>query len=87
MNGSGKTSTIKDGQPGINIFVFAREVLYEKDPNEGKLLIKTNNTMKGFLQRTDPHFRKWAFGVHGVYGEEPDLEIRGAWMWRGTDLP
>jgi len=65
----------------------AWEVLYEKDPNEGKLLIKTNNTMKGFLQRTDPHFRKWAFGVHGVYGEEPDLEIRGAWMWRGTDLP
>jgi len=23
----------------------------------------------------------------GVYGEEPNLEIRGAWMWRGTEVP
>ena len=51
------------------------------------MLIKTNNTMKGFLQRTDVHFRKYAFAIHGVYGEEPDLEIRGAWIWRGVDIP
>lgn len=42
---------------------------------------------RGFLQRMDPHFRKWAFGVHGVYGEEPDLQIRGAWLWRGLEIP
>lgn len=51
------------------------------------MLLKTSNTCKGFLQRTDPHFRKWAFGLNGVYGDEPDLEIRGAWLWRGTDIP
>lgn len=43
--------------------------------------------MKGFLQRTDPHFKKWAFAIHGVYGEEPELEIRGAWLWRGNEVP
>jgi len=33
------------------------------------------------------HFRKYAFGVHGVYGEEPNLDIKGCWMWRGTEIP
>jgi len=33
------------------------------------------------------HFRKYAFAVHGVYGEEPQLEIRGAWLWRGNGIP
>jgi len=33
------------------------------------------------------HFRKYAFAVHGVYGEEPQLEIRGAWLWRGNEIP
>lgn len=28
---------------------YFREILYDKDPAEGKMLIKTNNTMKGFL--------------------------------------
>jgi len=22
-----------------------------------------------------------------VYGEEPNLEIRGVWLWRGTEIP
>ena len=51
------------------------------------MLLITNNMKRGFLQRMDPHFRKWAFGVHGVYGEEPDLQIRGAWLWRGLEIP
>ena len=25
--------------------------------------------------------------MHGVYGDEPNLEIRGMWLWRGTDIP
>ena len=25
--------------------------------------------------------------MHGVYGEEPNLEIRGVWLWRGTEIP
>ena len=36
----------------------------------------TANLVGGFLQRLE-HFRKYALGVHGVYGEEPNLEIRG----------
>jgi elongation factor 1-gamma len=22
-----------------------------------------------------------------VYGDEPNLEIRGAWLWRGAEIP
>jgi elongation factor 1-gamma len=46
----------------------------------------TCNLLNGFLQRLES-FRKYAFGVHGVYGEEPSLEIRGVWVWRGLDHP
>jgi hypothetical protein len=28
-------------------------------------------------------FRKYAFGVLGVYGDEPCLDIKGVMMWRG----
>ena len=51
-------------------------IKYIKAPGEGKVLFLTNNLMGGFLQRLET-FRKYAFGVHGVYGEEPTLEIRG----------
>jgi len=61
-------------------------IVYEKAEGEGKVLFLTSNLMNGFIQRLD-HFRKYAFGVHGVYGEEPTLEIRGVWVWRGTELP
>jgi elongation factor 1-gamma len=30
---------------------------------------------------------KFAFGVHGVFGEEPKLEIQGVYLWRGTGVP
>ena len=36
----------------------------------------TSNLANGFLQRLE-HFRKYCIGVWGVYGEEPNLEIRG----------
>ena len=61
-------------------------VLYEKAEGEGKVLFLTSNLMNGFLQRLQ-HFRKYAFAVHGVYGDEPNLEVRGVWVWRGTDIP
>eukprot|EP00828_Plagiopyla_frontata_P014490 TRINITY_DN18_c0_g1_i2.p1 TRINITY_DN18_c0_g1~~TRINITY_DN18_c0_g1_i2.p1 ORF type:complete len:355 (-),score=72.93 TRINITY_DN18_c0_g1_i2:75-1139(-) len=59
---------------------------YQKYKGEGEVLFHTNNLMNGFLQRLES-FRKYAFAVHGVYGNEPDLEIRGVWLWRGTDIP
>ena len=46
----------------------------------------TSNLRSGFLERLE-NFRKYAYGVHGVYGEEPNLEIRGVWMWRGKGIP
>lgn len=44
------------------------------------------NLREGFLARLE-HFRKYSYGVHGIYGDEPSLEIRGIWMWRGTEIP
>lgn len=59
---------------------------YQKLPSEGKILFKTNNSCSMFLQKLD-HFRKYSFGVHGVYGEEGNYDVRGVWLWRGTDIP
>mmetsp|Transcript_132021 Transcript_132021/g.186358 ORF Transcript_132021/g.186358 Transcript_132021/m.186358 type:complete len:199 (+) Transcript_132021:42-638(+) len=64
----------------------AWKIEYEKAEGEGKVLFLTSNLMNGFIQRLD-HFRKYGFGVHGVYGDEPALEIRGVWCWRGTEIP
>ena len=59
---------------------------YQRLPSEGKILFKTNNSSSFFLQKLD-NFRKYTFSAHGVYGVEGDYEIRGVWMWRGTDIP
>jgi len=59
---------------------------YEKAEGEGKVTFLTSNLMNGFLQRLES-FRKYAFGVVGIYGDEPNLEIRGCWVWRGTEIP
>jgi len=58
---------------------------YQKLASEGKILFKTCNYYSMFLQKID-NFRKYAFSVHGVYGDEGNYEIRGLWMWRGTDV-
>lgn len=62
-------------------------IKYDKAEGEGKVLLKTVNTMKGFLQRIDPHFKLYSFGIWGVYGDEGNYEIQGAWLWRGTEIP
>ena len=59
---------------------------YDKYEGEGQVVHMTNNLMNGFLQRLD-NFRKYAFGVQGVYGDEPNLEIKGVWLWRGVGIP
>lgn len=50
-------------------------IKYEKAEGEGVNLLKTTNTMRGFLQRIDPHFKKHSFGIWGVYGEEANYEM------------
>jgi len=59
---------------------------YQKLESEGKVLFMSNNSSSFFLQKLDP-FRKYTFSAHGVYGVEGNYEIRGVWMWRGTDIP
>ena len=59
---------------------------YQKLPSEGKVLFRTSNSKSFFLQKLDS-FRKYCFAVHGVYGVEGDYEVRGVWMWRGTEIP
>jgi len=67
---------------GFSIYL----VKYVRAEGEGKVLFQTCNLYNGFLQRLE-HFRKYAFAVHGVYGAEPELEIRGVWLWRGKGIP
>ena len=57
---------------------------YDKLPSECKKLFLTNNLMNGFVDRA-AHMRKYLFGVHGVFGEEGNYNIRGLWMGRGTE--
>ncbi len=59
---------------------------YDKLPSEGKVLFRTRNSLSFFLQKLDC-FRKYSFSAHGIYGVEGDYDIRGCWMWRGTEIP
>lgn len=59
---------------------------YQKSSTQGKVIFQTSNLKGNFLQKLD-HFRKYCFSVHGVYGKEPNLEVEGVWMWKGTDIP
>ena len=59
---------------------------YDKLPSEGKVLFRTRNSLSFFLQKLDC-FRKYSFSAHGIYGVEDDYDIRGCWMWRGTEIP
>lgn len=57
---------------------------YDKLPSECKKLFLTNNLMNGFVDRA-AHMRKYVFGVHGVFGEPDNYNIRGVWLGRGTE--
>eukprot|EP00826_Nyctotherus_ovalis_P044242 TRINITY_DN4767_c0_g1_i1.p2 TRINITY_DN4767_c0_g1~~TRINITY_DN4767_c0_g1_i1.p2 ORF type:complete len:399 (+),score=150.65 TRINITY_DN4767_c0_g1_i1:312-1508(+) len=59
---------------------------YVKAEGECEVLYKTSNLLGGFIWRIDTMGR-YGFGVHAVFGEEPNLEMRGAYMWRGTEIP
>uniref|UniRef100_A0A7S3JJA6 Glutathione transferase n=1 Tax=Euplotes harpa TaxID=151035 RepID=A0A7S3JJA6_9SPIT len=62
------------------------DLRYIKYKGEGEKLYKTNNLLNGFIQRAE-HFNKHSYGVHMIYGEEPNLDIKGVWMWRGLEIP
>jgi len=54
--------------------------------NECEKIFMTCNLIGGFIQRLDK-VRKYGFGSLLIFGEEPKLEVGGAWLFRGTDIP
>lgn len=60
---------------------------YQNLESEGKKLFRMNNSKNFFLERIDEDFKNYAFGVHGVYGNEGDYKVRGVWLWRGNEIP
>lgn len=59
---------------------------YEKAEGEGEKVFMTSNLVDGFMQRLD-FMRKYSFGSMGVYGDEPSLEVKGVFLWRGVGIP
>ena len=60
---------------------------YQNLESEGKKLFRMNNSKNFFFERIDKDFKDYAFGVHGVYGNEGDYKVRGVWLWRGNEIP
>ena len=50
---------------------------YQNLDTEGKKLFRTKNSRNFFLERLDDDFRRFAFGIHGVYGNEGDYKVKG----------
>jgi len=46
----------------------------------------TNNLIGGFFQRLEK-LHKYAFGSVIIFGEEPNLEVHGVWLFRGPEIP
>jgi elongation factor 1-gamma len=57
---------------------------YDKYEGEGEKLHVTNNLLGGFLNRAE-FANKITFARMGVFGEEPNLEIKGVWLMRGPN--
>ena len=58
---------------------------YDMHPAEGKELIATSNLLTNFVSRIhDLGLSKNIVAIHGIYGDEPKLEIRGLWFWRSS---
>ena len=61
-------------------------VEYNNDPSECIVLFRTC-IIKGDIIQQLKYFRKYAFGVFGVYGSGGDYKISGVFLWRGKDIP
>ena len=62
-------------------------VEYQNLESEGKKSFRMKNSKNFFLERFDDDFKKYSFGVHGVYGNNNEFKVKGLWMWRGEDIP
>ena len=59
---------------------------YNNDPNECVTLFRTSVIKGGILEQLE-YFKKYCFGVFGVYGADADYKIRGCLLWRGQEIP
>ena len=59
---------------------------YNNEPNEFITLFRAV-IVKGDILLQLEHFKKYCFGVLGVYGGDGDYKISGCLMWRGKDIP
>jgi len=73
----------KESEPYLKYFSFW-SCHYDKLATECKELIKTNNLMSFFFRGMDGT-NKDMLAVHGIYGAEKDHDVKGIWMWRGTE--
>ena len=42
--------------------------------------------MNGFIHKED-HKGRYGFAVHCITDDEPNLELKGVWLLRGTKMP
>ena len=59
---------------------------YNNEPNECVTLFRTCVIKGGILEQLQ-YFKKYCFGVLGVYGADADYKIRGCLLWRGDEIP
>ena len=58
---------------------------YEKAEGEGSKLVPFENLLDGFVQRMEA-IRRHSFGTIGIYGEIPNLELKGVLLLRGQEI-
>lgn len=54
--------------------------------NECEKTFMTCNLLGGWIQRLDK-LRKYGFGSLCIFGQEPNLSVAGAWLFRGKEIP
>ena len=59
---------------------------YNNEPSEFITLFRTV-IAKGDILYQLKYFKKYCFGVLGVYGSDGDYKISGCLMWRGKEIP
>ena len=59
---------------------------YNNEPEECVTLFRTV-VLKGDILLQLKYFKKYCFGVLGVYGADGDYKISGCMLWRGTEIP
>lgn len=64
-------------------------IRFQKLPNELTNEMKTYNKIQGFIDRTDSKASRAGFGIYNMWfsPEENEYEVRGLYIFKGTELP